>query len=108
MKTARDHHIVITPDGPRGPRQAMKSGIVYLASRSGREIIPVAHGCSRGWRVKGSWTDMMIPKPFSRVYGLVLSDRFRNSGHDRLQAVADLLELIVQTGVLDRSAQLMT
>ena len=70
METAREYHIVITPDGPRGPHHELKSGIVYLASRTGRRIIPVAHGGSRCWRIRGSWTDMLIPKPFSCVYTL--------------------------------------
>lgn len=68
MEAARDRHIVITPDGPRGPQHDVKSGIVYLASRSGRRIIPVAHGCRRCWKIRGSWTDMIIPQPFTRVY----------------------------------------
>lgn len=70
IDTARDRHVAITPDGPRGPRHALKNGIVYLASRSGRRIIPIAHECRRAWRIQGSWTDMLIPKPFTRVYGI--------------------------------------
>lgn len=62
-----DLHLAMTPDGPRGPRRKMKEGIVFISSRSGRPIVPTALVCSRQWSVPGSWTDMAIPKPFSKV-----------------------------------------
>lgn len=61
-------HIVITPDGPRGPRRELKVGPVYLASQTGRRIVPSAFVCRRGWRIKGSWTDMLLPLPFTTIY----------------------------------------
>ncbi|HZL88804.1 MAG TPA: hypothetical protein VFB96_10560, partial [Pirellulaceae bacterium] len=36
-------HVVITPDSPRGPARRMSAGIVQLASRSGRAIVPTAY-----------------------------------------------------------------
>jgi hypothetical protein len=58
-------HIFITPDGPRGPRHTMKRGIVYLASRTGRPILPLAALPSKYWHINGSWTGMYVPKPFA-------------------------------------------
>ena len=68
LDRVRDLHVAITPDGPRGPRRQMKTGILYLASRSGRIIIPTGYACRRAWRIPGSWTDMQLPKPFTRVH----------------------------------------
>ncbi len=62
-----DLHVCITPDGPRGPRRVMKEGIVYLASRTGRPIVPTSVTASRYWSLPGNWSDMLIPKPFSKV-----------------------------------------
>lgn len=61
-------HIVFTPDGPGGPRRVLKHGAVFVASQLGRKILPGAFTADRAWRLKGSWTDMQIPKPFSTVY----------------------------------------
>lgn len=75
IKTAENKHVVITPDGPRGPRREMSVGITYLASRTGRAIIPTAFTCTRCWEIKGNWTDLVIPKPFAKIY-LLLADPF--------------------------------
>lgn len=61
-------HIIITPDGPRGPRHQMKVGAVFVASQTGRVICPGAYACRHCWRYPGSWTDMVIPKPFTTIY----------------------------------------
>lgn len=60
-------HLVIATDGPRGPRRVVKEGIVYLASQSGRPIVPVAFAAAKAWKPKGRWTDLVIPWPFSRA-----------------------------------------
>ncbi len=60
-------HVAITPDGPRGPRRKVKPGILFLAAKTGRPIVPTVGVCANAWRIKGSWTDLTIPKPFSRV-----------------------------------------
>ena len=56
----------ITPDGPRGPALTLKPGIVYLASRSGLPIVPVAAAARRSWKLR-SWDGFRVPRPFTRV-----------------------------------------
>jgi len=68
MRVAENKHIVITPDGPRGPRRQMSTGIAFLASRTGRAVVPTAYSCARCWRITGTWTNLIIPKPFTHVY----------------------------------------
>lgn len=71
LKLAEGKHIVITPDGPRGPHHKMKPGIIFLASHSGRPVVPTVYTASSYWEFKGSWTSIWIPKPFSKVYYLI-------------------------------------
>jgi len=68
IEVARRRHIAITPDGPLGPRRKTKTGIVYLASRTGNAIVPTATSYSRPWRVRGSWTDLLVPRPCSKAW----------------------------------------
>ncbi len=57
--------IVLTPDGPRGPRHELKDGVVQLARMSGRPVVPMAYVCNRGHRFK-SWDRFLLPYPFGR------------------------------------------
>lgn len=59
-------HVAITPDGPRGPRQELKPGVVYIAAKSGMPIVPVGLAADRPWRLN-SWDQFVLPRPFSRV-----------------------------------------
>ncbi len=65
-----DQHICITPDGPRGPRHVMKDGITYIAARTGRPIVCVSVKATRCWKIPAGWSDIMIPKPFSKLVGI--------------------------------------
>lgn len=63
----QDLHFAMTPDGPRGPRRKLKDGVVFIASRSERPLVPSGMAFSNAWEFKGSWTTLTIPKPFSTV-----------------------------------------
>jgi lysophospholipid acyltransferase (LPLAT)-like uncharacterized protein len=61
----RDHSIVITPDGPRGPVYQIREGIIHLAQVTGRPIIPTSNFTR--WKVRlRSWDRFQIPLPFAR------------------------------------------
>jgi lysophospholipid acyltransferase (LPLAT)-like uncharacterized protein len=57
--------VVVVPDGPRGPREVLKPGVIVLARLSGAPIVPMAVGASREWRLR-SWDEFRIPRPFAR------------------------------------------
>lgn len=71
IQEARQQHICITPDGPRGPRRVISPGIITLASLSGVPIIPCLFMASKCWRFQGSWTDLVLPRPFSTSHGII-------------------------------------
>lgn len=62
----RGRLLAITPDGPRGPAERVKPGLLYLASRTGLPIVPVASAARSVWRLR-SWDGFRIPRPFARV-----------------------------------------
>lgn len=66
----RKSHLLVTPDGPRGPRRTVQPGIVYLASKCGLPIVPVGVGFTRAWRAR-SWDRFAVPLPFSTILGVV-------------------------------------
>ncbi len=70
LRLPTNTHLVLTPDGPRGPRRQVKVGMLFLASHSGRSIVPTAFSAVRSWKIPGKWTDLTIPKPFTTVYAV--------------------------------------
>lgn len=66
LRSIKTGHLVLMPDGPRGPARSFQSGALFLASRTGAPIVPVGLAFSRVWRLN-SWDRFIIPKPFSRA-----------------------------------------
>ena len=58
--------MVLTPDGPRGPKYNVKPGFIRLASACGIPIIPMTLNSKQHWTLKG-WDQTQIPKPFSKA-----------------------------------------
>ena len=67
LRMLRDdnRNLVITPDGPKGPRRTMSPGPIFLAAKLGLPLICVGFGLERPWRAR-SWDRFAIPRPFSR------------------------------------------
>jgi len=59
------YSVVVVPDGPRGPREVLKAGVVVLARLTGAPVVPMALAASSEWRAR-SWDEFRIPRPFSR------------------------------------------
>ncbi|MEG6548616.1 lysophospholipid acyltransferase family protein [Desulfocurvibacter africanus] len=60
------HDIVITVDGPRGPRHIVKEGAIHLASRTGAHIMPVRVSMKRTHIFHKAWDKFQLPWPLTR------------------------------------------
>ncbi len=90
--------IGITPDGPKGPRQVCKRGVVTMARHSGVAIRPVTYSTDERW-VLPSWDRMIVPRPFSKgvvVFGELLTptpdgdeEEFRLKIEESLNAITE-------------------
>jgi lysophospholipid acyltransferase (LPLAT)-like uncharacterized protein len=82
------HLIMITPDGPRGPRRQAAPGVAQLAATGGVPVLPLAARTSR--RIQfNSWDRMAVPLPFGRgviVFGPAI-DVPRDAWQDSLPAI---------------------
>src|SRR5713101_1532702 len=68
----RDSSLILTPDGPRGPRRHLADGAIYLASRLQMPIVCMGFGFDRPWRQK-SWDRFAVPRPFFRARAVISS-----------------------------------
>ncbi len=57
--------VVITPDGPRGPRQRLGDGPLRLAKMSGAPILPCIFAVRNRIQFK-SWDRFVLPLPFGK------------------------------------------
>lgn len=80
--------IVLTPDGPRGPRHSTNTGAAWLSKATGFPILPLGCVTDSAWRLD-SWDDFVIPRPRARVvisYGDILRVD-RNADDEELERV---------------------
>jgi len=60
------YDILISPDGPKGPRHTMNDGAVAIALKSKLPICVLGFQSSSYWQLN-SWDKFVIPKPFAKV-----------------------------------------
>lgn len=60
------YKVIVTPDGPRGPREKIKNGVLKLSYDTGKPIIPVKISYNKKFILTKSWDKFEIPYPFSK------------------------------------------
>jgi len=58
--------LLVTPDGPRGPRHSISDGAVALAHKAKAPVLMVNYIPNSYWQL-GSWDKFVIPKPFTTI-----------------------------------------
>lgn len=67
-KTALEGKIIlITPDGPRGPKESFKLGAVIASQRSQVPILLVRPTVQSAYIFKKSWDKFSVPLPFTTI-----------------------------------------
>jgi lysophospholipid acyltransferase (LPLAT)-like uncharacterized protein len=85
--------IAVTPDGPRGPRERVKPGVLAAAQLTGCSLLPVSAAADRAWWFEG-WDRFLVPQPFARIrvlYGEAIRVSRDADAHE-LAAVAQHIE----------------
>jgi lysophospholipid acyltransferase (LPLAT)-like uncharacterized protein len=69
LRLGRDphHHLALTADGPRGPAFSVTDGLVLLAQRTGKPVLPLAVSYQKYFQLK-SRDGFLVPCPFTRAY----------------------------------------
>jgi lysophospholipid acyltransferase (LPLAT)-like uncharacterized protein len=57
--------VAITPDGPKGPKETVKEGVIKLAQITGIPIVPLVWSTKK-FKLIDSWDNFVIPFPFSK------------------------------------------
>jgi lysophospholipid acyltransferase (LPLAT)-like uncharacterized protein len=75
MQKAKDYHLTITPDGPRGPRRQLAPGAIFLASKLQIPLVLLGLGYDRPCRAP-TWDKFAVPRLFSRARVIVSPEIF--------------------------------
>ncbi len=96
----------LTPDGPRGPQRSVAEGILYLAQKTGKPILPLAYSAKRKLIFHG-WDDYWVPLPFNYIT-LSLGKTVMVTSSDSLQEKSEELKRALNetTEESDRGAEL--
>jgi len=54
-------------DGPKGPAFEAKQGVVYIAQKTGRPIIPITSS-AKSKKILSNWDKYLVPSPFNKLY----------------------------------------
>src|SRR5271155_5480873 len=92
IRAASDQHVdlVITPDGPRGPRYQIRPGLIRLAQATGRPIVAVTYQLK--WKLLlNRWDRFHVPLPFSTCHLITGEPIFvaENASDAELAAISD-------------------
>lgn len=74
-------NIVITPDGPKGPRHACNGNIHNLSAKYGIPIIPMCFSATKV-KVFNTWDKFVLPLPFCTIHFDVAEPIFLNPQQD--------------------------
>jgi hypothetical protein len=101
----QNESMAITPDGPRGPKGVVQSGVMMMAQKSGCALVPVGTYARPAWFAP-TWDHYMVPIPFSRAVFLLGDPIFVPSGASEDVIEAKRLQLESEIHRLQEEARL--
>lgn len=67
VAAAPGNHLLITPDGAKGPIYKLKPGAFVASQRTGVPVYICSAKIKSAFHLKNSWDNFSIPLPFSRI-----------------------------------------
>jgi lysophospholipid acyltransferase (LPLAT)-like uncharacterized protein len=67
VETAKSNLVLITPDGPRGPKNEFKPGAIVASQRSGTKLYLCNVKIGKKFIFSNSWDRFSLPLPFAKI-----------------------------------------
>lgn len=85
--------IGITPDGPRGPKEKVKNGVIFISKMTGYPILPVTYSVKRK-KILNTWDNFIIPTPFTKGLFICGEPLYipANIDNQKLESYSQILE----------------
>jgi len=92
LKYLKKGYSIGTPlDGPKGPKEKAKKGLLYLCQKTSVPLVPVGISYTNKWILKKTWDKFEIPKPFSKVR-IVLGEAMIIDENEDLDKYTEIVE----------------
>lgn len=92
LKYLKKGYSIGTPlDGPKGPKEKAKNGLLYLAQKSSTPLVPLGVAYQKKWIFEKTWDKFEIPKPFSKAYILV-GEKINLNPNDDIEIFTEIIE----------------
>ena len=82
--------IIVTADGPKGPKKIAKEGSIKLAKKHNVPVVAASAISSAFWELP-SWDKTKIPKPFSTIY-VKFDEHYFNDDQINSQNISKYIE----------------
>ena len=95
---AMNNVIGITPDGPRGPNQKLKEGIVSLLKKTNATIIPLSYSAKFNFKLN-SWDKFLFVTPFNKfvaVWGNAIEYNRKKKIEENMNIIQDELNRVTK------------
>jgi lysophospholipid acyltransferase (LPLAT)-like uncharacterized protein len=67
IKSLDDNLVLITPDGPRGPKEIFKPGLFVASKKTKKNFYIIDVEMSNPYIFKNAWDNFEFPLPFSKI-----------------------------------------
>lgn len=94
---------VIAVDGPRGPLEIVKSGVVLLAQKTGAPIIPISTSAKR-YKLISAWDRYLLPFPFTQAVAVFGNPIYVPPDADHSQLESARLQLEQELQLITKEA----
>ena len=93
-----DNVVGITPDGPRGPNEKMKEGIVSLLKKTNATVIPLSYSAKFNFKLN-SWDKFIFVTPFNKfvaVWGNAIEYNNKKKIEENLKIIQNELNRVTK------------
>ena len=104
IKLSNRFSIGVTPDGPKGPKEKIKDGLLYIAYFTHLPIIPVAVDIQRE-KVFNSWDGFRLPIPFTKInvsYGKPIYIKSKDEVKSKLALVQEVMDKLTLENIIKK------
>ena len=100
LNEIKNNNIIgITPDGPKGPKEKVKPGLLNLLKKNHLPIIPLSYSAKFNFRLN-TWDKFLLATPFNKIIAVWGKPIFYNQKHSLKDNITNIENEIRRVSLL--------